>query len=99
MSDDTGESFKETDAGKTDDSANNNAETQREGIKPAKEIGGGGGPDPTGYGHASKSEKAAFRELLALPDPELFGYLLGTQSHNDPELADAIEKIRRRTQA
>ncbi len=52
----------------------------------------------TGYGHASKSEKTAFRELLALPDPELFGYLLGGQSHDDPELADAIEKIRRRTQ-
>ncbi len=51
-----------------------------------------------GYGHASKTEKAAFRELLALPDPELIGYLLGSQSHDDPELADAIEKIRRRTQ-
>ncbi len=25
-------------------------------------------------------------------------YLLGSQSHDDPELADAIEKIRRRTQ-
>jgi len=24
--------------------------------------------------------------------------LLGSQSHDDPELADAIEKIRRRTQ-
>ncbi len=52
----------------------------------------------TAYGHAAKSEKAAFRELLTLPDPELFGYLLGSQSHDDPELADAIEKIRRRTQ-
>ena len=97
MSDDTIESLKKTDAGKTD-SANNNAETQREGIKPAMEIGGRDGPDPTAYGHASKSEKAAFRELLALPDPELFGYLLGSQSHDDPELADAIDKIRRRTQ-
>jgi succinate dehydrogenase flavin-adding protein (antitoxin of CptAB toxin-antitoxin module) len=52
----------------------------------------------TAYGHASKSEKAAFRKLLVLPDPELFGYLLGGQSHADPELADAIEKIRRRAQ-
>ncbi len=51
-----------------------------------------------GYGYASKTEKAAFRELLALPDPELIGYLLGSQSHDDPELADSIEKIRRRTQ-
>ena len=97
MCDDTSESLKKTDAGKTD-SANNNAEAQREGIKPAKEIGCRDSPDPTGYGHASKFEKAAFRELLALPDPELFGYFLGSQGHDDPELADAIEKIRRRTQ-
>jgi hypothetical protein len=96
MSDDTGESFKTTGAGKTD-SANNNAETQREGIKPAKAIGGGGGPDPSAYGQASISKKAAFSELLALPDPELFGYLLGSQNHDDLELANAIEKIRRGT--
>lgn len=28
------------------------------------------------YGEASDAEKAAFRKLLALPDPELAGYLL-----------------------
>ncbi len=93
MSDDTSESFKETDAGKTG-STNNNAETQREGNKPAKESGGGGGPNPTAYGHASKSEKAAFRELLALPDPDLFGYLLGGQVIEDPGLSEIINKIK-----
>ncbi len=54
MSDDTSESLKKTDAGKTD-SANNNAETQREGIKPVKEIGGRDGPDPTRYGDWEKA--------------------------------------------
>jgi hypothetical protein len=54
MSDDTSESLKKTDAGKTD-SVNNNAEPQREDIKPAKEIGGRDGPDPTRYGDWEKA--------------------------------------------
>ncbi len=54
MSDDTSESLEKTDAGKAD-SANNNAETQHEGSKPAKEIGGRGGPDPTRYGDWEKA--------------------------------------------
>ncbi len=49
----------------------------------------------TAYGHASKSEKAAFRELLTLPDPELFGYLLGRQVLEEPSLSDLRNKIRR----
>ncbi len=48
-----------------------------------------------GYGHASKTEKAAFRELLALPDPELIGYLLGRQVIEEPRLSDLVNKIRR----
>ncbi len=47
-----------------------------------------------GYGHASNSEKAAFRELLALPDPELIGYLLGRQVIEDASLSDIINKIK-----
>ena len=54
MSDDTSESLKKTDAGKTD-SAHDNAETQREGIKPAQEIGGRDGPDPGRYGDWEKA--------------------------------------------
>jgi succinate dehydrogenase flavin-adding protein (antitoxin of CptAB toxin-antitoxin module) len=52
----------------------------------------------SGYGAASETEKAAFRELLDLSDPELIGYLLGSRRHEDPDLADAIEKIRSCTQ-
>jgi len=50
------------------------------------------------HGRASESEKAAFRKLLMLADPDLIGYLLGSQKHDDPDIADAIEKIRRNTQ-
>lgn len=46
------------------------------------------------YEQASDTEKASFRELLELPDPDLIGYLLGSQVHHDPRLADVIEKIR-----
>ena len=46
-----------------------------------------------GYGRASKSEKAAFRELLVLPDPELIGYLLGRQVIEDAALSNLINKI------
>jgi len=48
----------------------------------------------TAYGHASKSEKAAFRELLTLPDPELIGYLLGRQVIEDAGLSNLITKIK-----
>ncbi len=41
---------------------------------------------------AGNTEKAAFRSLLALPDPDLVGYLLQQQSH-PPELAIVIQKL------
>ena len=50
------------------------------------------------YKRAPETEKAAFRELLELPDPELIGYLLGSQVHTDPQIADVIETIRSRPQ-
>ncbi len=50
------------------------------------------------YKRAPESEKATFRELLELPDPELIGYLLGSQEHADPQIANVIETIRSRTQ-
>ena len=46
------------------------------------------------YGQASKSEKNAFRQLLALPNPDLVDYLLENKNHDDSKIADAIEKIR-----
>ena len=52
----------------------------------------------TAYKRAPESEKATFRELLELPDPELIGYLLGSQEHANPQIADVIETIRSRTQ-
>lgn len=51
------------------------------------------------YDQSSEREKAAFRELLELSDPELIGYLLGNKEHNDPSAADVIDKIRNRTRA
>ncbi len=41
---------------------------------------------------AGNTEKAAFRSLLALPDPDLVGYLLQQQSH-PPELTVVIQKL------
>ncbi len=50
------------------------------------------------FDRAPDSEKTTFRELLELPDPELIGYLLGSQVHSDPRTADVIETIRSRPQ-
>ena len=44
------------------------------------------------YVQADEPEKAAFRSLLALPDPELIGYLLQQQIH-PPELAVVLQHI------
>ncbi len=53
----------------------------------------------TCYDDAADEQKSAFRQLLELPNPELIGYLLGSQSHSEPEIADVIETIRRRTRS
>ena len=45
------------------------------------------------YSAAGDPEKAAFHTLLALPDPELIGYLLQQQSH-PAELDIVIQSIR-----
>jgi succinate dehydrogenase flavin-adding protein (antitoxin of CptAB toxin-antitoxin module) len=46
------------------------------------------------YASAPEPEKAAFRRLLELPDPELIGYLLGGIDAADPELAHVAQRIR-----
>lgn len=51
------------------------------------------------YAVASDGEKAAFRELLALPDPELIGYLLGGQGAADRVSAHVVRQIRNRTRS
>jgi len=51
------------------------------------------------YSQASEQQKDAFRELLALPDPELIGYLLGGQTPPDVALANVVSQIRDRPHA
>ena len=46
------------------------------------------------YAQAAWPRKQAFRKLLALPDPELIGYLLGGQTPSDAMLADVVQDIR-----
>ena len=46
------------------------------------------------YGQASEQQKDAFRKLLALPDPQLIGYLLGGQTPPDAALANVVSQIR-----
>lgn len=49
------------------------------------------------YGASSAREKAAFRELLSLPDPELAAYLLTGQGSAEEVSARVISRIRNRT--
>jgi len=46
------------------------------------------------FDRAPDSEKTTFRELLELPDPELIGYLLGSQVVEDRKLYDLVNKIK-----
>jgi len=50
-----------------------------------------------GYPSASDAEKASFRELLALPDPELARYLLSGQELAHGVAARVITQIRNTT--
>lgn len=45
------------------------------------------------YPEDSEADKAAFRELLELADPELNGYLLQRQTPSSEPIARAIERI------
>lgn len=47
----------------------------------------------TSYAAADEQEKADFREILDLPDPELAGYFLGRQVPGDAAIARAVERI------
>ena len=44
------------------------------------------------YADAGADEKAAFRKLLTLPDPDLVGYLLQKQEP-EPDVAVVISRI------
>jgi antitoxin CptB len=49
------------------------------------------------YDDAPEAEKAAFRALLELPDPDLVGYLLQRQVPESEALAGVVEYILCRT--
>ena len=51
------------------------------------------------YEDDSDAEKAAFREVLTLADPDLNAYLLQRQTPSSESIARAIERILRRVQA
>ncbi|MGH8195469.1 MAG: succinate dehydrogenase assembly factor 2 [Woeseiaceae bacterium] len=51
------------------------------------------------YAASSEREKAAFRELLALPDPALIDYLLCGQQPDDRVSAHVLRQIRSRTRS
>lgn len=46
------------------------------------------------YAASGEDDKRAFRELLALPDPELNGYLLGVTDPANPDIAHAVALVR-----
>jgi antitoxin CptB len=45
------------------------------------------------YEESESSIKAAFRQLLELPDPELAAYLLKGELHREPALASVVREI------
>ena len=51
----------------------------------------------THYDAAAESEKAAFQSLLALPDPDLVGYLLQRQVPDSEDIAGVVDHILGRT--
>ncbi|MGI9225670.1 MAG: succinate dehydrogenase assembly factor 2 [Woeseiaceae bacterium] len=51
------------------------------------------------YDTADDTEKAAFEALLALPDPDLVGYLLQRQEPASEGIAGVVEHILGRTSA
>jgi len=46
------------------------------------------------YAASDEADKQAFRELLALPDPELNAYLLGVAVPSDSTIAHVVALLR-----
>ena len=53
----------------------------------------------TCYDEDDEADKAAFREVLTLADPDLNAYLLQRQQPSSESIARVIDRILRRTQA
>ncbi len=49
------------------------------------------------YSAAPVRHRAAFVQLLELPDPEIFGYLLGREAAAEESIRDVVARIRRDT--
>jgi antitoxin CptB len=47
------------------------------------------------YAASSPAERAAFAQLLELPDPDLFGYLVGRTTPDEVIHVEIIARIRR----
>lgn len=46
------------------------------------------------YESATTSEQEQFRELLQMPDPDLYNLLLGRETTDDPDLARFLSQLR-----
>lgn len=49
----------------------------------------------TQYSHASETEKESFRDMLALPDPDLYSLLLGRQVASTSRIENLVQTIRK----
>ena len=47
------------------------------------------------YDSATPARQAQFRDLLQMPDPDLYNLLLGRSESNDPELAALLQVLRK----
>jgi antitoxin CptB len=47
------------------------------------------------YETATGARQAQFRDLLQMPDPDLYNLLLGRDESNDPELAVLLQELRK----
>jgi succinate dehydrogenase flavin-adding protein (antitoxin of CptAB toxin-antitoxin module) len=47
------------------------------------------------YASATPEQQSLFRDLLQMPDPDLYNLLLGRTEAEDPELAYLVERLRR----
>jgi antitoxin CptB len=47
------------------------------------------------YASADPSEQALFRQVLQMPDPDLYNLLLGRGSAEDPEIGHFLRQLRR----
>jgi antitoxin CptB len=47
------------------------------------------------YASQSEEQQKNFRNLLTYPDPDLFAWLMGHESPEDPELIEIVQLVKR----